>query len=116
MITKPKPAEERDTLDLLELVCQLHSRALNQPRNKDMHDAYVEARQEMERRIKVNNNFVLADVRQRTFIVEEQISGTDYWESVSVRLPTLERAREFVKNYAPEHIKERFRIVDVYVA
>ena len=64
----------------------------------------------------VNNNIVLADVRQRTFIVEEQISGADYWESVSVRLPTLERAREFVKNHAPEHIKERFRIVDVYVA
>lgn len=62
MITKQKSVEERDTLDLLELVCQLHSRALNQPKNKDMHDAYVEARQEMERRIKVNNNFVLADV------------------------------------------------------
>lgn len=66
MITKTKPVEERDTLDLLELVCQLHSRALNQPRNKDMHDAYVEARQEMERRIKVNNNFVLADVSRQS--------------------------------------------------
>lgn len=63
---KPKTVEERDTLDLLELVCQLHSRALNQPRNKDMHDAYVEARQEMERRIKVNNNFVLADVSRQS--------------------------------------------------
>lgn len=61
MNTEPKPVEERDTLDLLELVCQLHSRVLSQPRNKNMHDAYVEARQEMERRIKVNNNFVLAD-------------------------------------------------------
>ena len=56
MNTEPKPVEERDTLDLLELVCQLHSRALIQPGNKNMHDAYVEARQEMERRIKGNNN------------------------------------------------------------
>jgi hypothetical protein len=62
MNTEPKTVESRDTLDLLELVCQLHSRSLNQPRNKNMHNAYVEARQEMERRIKVNNNFVLADV------------------------------------------------------
>lgn len=59
MITKLKTVKERDTLDLFELVCQLHSRALNQPKNKDMHDAYVEARQEMERRIKVNNDFVV---------------------------------------------------------
>ena len=66
MNTEPKPVEERDTLDLLELVCQLHSRALSQPRNKNMHDAYVEARQEMERRIKVNNNFVLADVSRQS--------------------------------------------------
>jgi hypothetical protein len=49
---KPKPVKERDSLDLLELVCELHSRSLNQPRNKNMHDAYIEAKQEMERRIK----------------------------------------------------------------
>ena len=66
MNTEPKSVESRDTLDLLELVCQLHSRALNQPRNKNMHDAYVETRQEMERRIKVNNNFVLADVSRQS--------------------------------------------------
>jgi hypothetical protein len=66
MNTEPKPVEQRDTLDLLELVCQLHSRALNQPRNKNIHDAYLEARREMESRIKVNNNFVLADVVGRS--------------------------------------------------
>lgn len=65
MNTEPIPVEKRDTLDLLELVCQLHSRALNQPKSKNMHDAYVEARQEMERRIKANNNFVLADVNRQ---------------------------------------------------
>ena len=65
MNIESKPVEERDTLDLLELVCQLHSRALNNS-SKNMHDAYVEARQEMERRIKVNNNFVLADVSRQS--------------------------------------------------
>ena len=74
MNTEPKPVEERDTLDLLELVCQLHIRALSQLRNKNMCDAYVEARQEMERRIKVNNNFVLADVSHR-------FSKEDLWDA-----------------------------------
>ena len=41
MNIEPKPVEQLDTLDLLELVCQLHGRALNKPRNKNMHDAYV---------------------------------------------------------------------------
>jgi len=46
----PMPVSERDNLDLLELVCQLHSRALNFP-SKDMHDAYIEARKELESRL-----------------------------------------------------------------
>lgn len=50
-IIKPKPVKERDTLDLLELVCQLHTRA-NYCQTKEMHDAYVEARTELENRIK----------------------------------------------------------------
>jgi len=66
MNTEPKPVESRDTLDLLELVCELHTRSWTRPSNKEMHDAYVEARQEMERRIKVNNNFVLADVSRQS--------------------------------------------------
>ena len=61
---KPKPVKERDTLDLLELVCQLHSRSLNIG-TKEMHDAYVEARQELESRIVANNNFVLAPVSRQ---------------------------------------------------
>jgi len=61
MNTEPKLVESRDTLDLLELVCQLHSRSLNVG-TKEMHDAYVEARQELESRIVANNNFVLAPV------------------------------------------------------
>ena len=45
--------KERDTLSLLELVCQLHSRALMHP-SKEMHDAYIEARRELEERITSN--------------------------------------------------------------
>ena len=47
---KPIPVTERNTLDLLELVCQLHARSLMY-KTKEMHDASVEARQELERRI-----------------------------------------------------------------
>lgn len=47
---KPKPVKERDNLNLLELVCQLHFRALQYP-SKEMHDAYIEARTELESRI-----------------------------------------------------------------
>lgn len=46
----PKPVKERDNLDLFELILQLHSMAINYP-SKEMHDAYMEARNEMELRI-----------------------------------------------------------------
>ena len=45
-----KTPKERDSIDLLELVCQLHSRSLMH-QTKILHDAYVEARQELESRI-----------------------------------------------------------------
>jgi len=44
-----KTPKERDNKDLLELVCQLHNRALRFP-TKEMHDAYLEARAELETR------------------------------------------------------------------
>lgn len=47
---KPTSVKERDNLNLLELVCQLHSRALLFPSRK-MHDAYIEARKELETRL-----------------------------------------------------------------
>lgn len=50
MTKEPKPVKERDNLNLLELVCQLHFRALNFP-SKEMHDAYMEARKELEKRL-----------------------------------------------------------------
>src|SRR5260221_11756018 len=48
---EPKPVKERDNIDLLELVCQLHSRALMYSANQKMHEAYVEARTELESRL-----------------------------------------------------------------
>ena len=44
-----KPVKERGNLDLIELVFQLHGRSLQFP-SKEMHDAYVEARTELEKR------------------------------------------------------------------
>ena len=64
-----KSAEERDSLDLLELVCQLHSRALNYP-SKEMHDAYITARQELEKR--------LLPTQYRNQLSELQVKGTDF--------------------------------------
>ena len=68
---EPKPVKERSNLDLLELVCQLHGRALDFP-SKEMHDAYIEARQEMEKRL------------QEIDLPESKESG---WIQVTERLP-----------------------------
>ncbi len=48
---QPIPPKDRNDFDLLELVCQLHSRALSYP-SKEMHDASVEARNELENRLR----------------------------------------------------------------
>ncbi len=45
----PTP-QQRPDLDLLELVCELHSRALN-TRTEAMHNHYWEARKELEKRL-----------------------------------------------------------------
>lgn len=45
-----KTVKERETLDLLDLVCQLSGRCLTAG-TKEMHDAYFEARKELESRI-----------------------------------------------------------------
>lgn len=46
-----KTPKERNTLDLLELVCQLHSRSVIFPNNEKMHQNYLEARKELECRL-----------------------------------------------------------------
>lgn len=61
---KPKPVKERDNLDLLELVCQTHSKAAMYWNNKEMHNAYVEARMEMESRLTPPPSPVGIDVGQ----------------------------------------------------
>jgi len=47
---KLKTPAERDNLDLLELVCQLHHRSI-MAGTREMHDAYMEARLELESRL-----------------------------------------------------------------
>ena len=50
-----KPVVDRDNADLLELVCQLHARTLSATGTKEMHDAYVEAREELDKRLEAYN-------------------------------------------------------------
>lgn len=47
----PTP-QERDTLDLLTLVCELHARCTKPTSSKEQGLAYIAAREELERRIK----------------------------------------------------------------
>lgn len=56
-----KTLKERDDLDLLELVCQLHCRSVMHI-SKEMHDASIEARKELESRIVAYQNIVKANV------------------------------------------------------
>jgi len=56
-----KTVKERDDLDLLELVCELHSRSIMYM-TKELHDASIEARQELESRIVAYQNFIKAHV------------------------------------------------------
>ena len=47
---KFKTPQELDSLDLLELVCELHARNCMHM-NEELHTAYLEARRELEQRI-----------------------------------------------------------------
>ena len=78
-----KKVEERTNLDLLELTLQLHSRAINLPNNREMHEASVEARQELEKRLQVNKNAVLPHV-SNLLIAWEQYKRDKWWDSDGV--------------------------------
>lgn len=75
-----KSVKERDNLDLLELVCQLHSRAVNQAHNKLMHDAYVEARKEMESR--------LSTLSDNTQSIDKELAGK-IWDAAELHKSQL---------------------------
>lgn len=94
-----KSVKERDNLDLLELVCQLHSRAVNQAHNKLMHDAYVEARKEMESRLSTlsdNTQSIDKELAGKIWDAAEEFSNEcwcgqcDYCNTVSKRPPDKE--------------------------
>lgn len=80
---EPKPVKERDNHDLLELVLQLHSRSLQHP-SKEMHDAYVEARTEMESR--------LENLELPTQQTGEE-DNVEYWEQYASNLVTSATGR-----------------------
>ncbi len=46
-----KTPKERDSLSLLDLVCQLYYKVLIYPRSKEIKDDYFEARTELESRL-----------------------------------------------------------------
>jgi len=58
---KVKPVKERTTSNLIELSHQLHARTLAHPGSKELHDASVEARKELDERLEDLEEFV-ADV------------------------------------------------------
>ena len=81
-----KKVEEHTSLDLLELTLQLHSRAINQPGNKEMHEASMEARQELEKRLQINKNDFIPDVVNSKIIKVQATSfttGSKKWFIIS---------------------------------
>ena len=70
-----KPVKDRDNNDLLELTLQLHNRALAYP-SKEMHDAYIQARTELETRFKQSQSgaeqegWISVDIKVLTAIKE----------------------------------------------
>lgn len=71
-----KTAKERDNMDLLELVCQLHSRALRYP-SEEMHKAYIDARKELESRLSPSQSSSTQPAQKQGYSVEELFSKWD---------------------------------------
>jgi hypothetical protein len=82
-VAKIKPLKERDNLDLLELVCQLHNRALSNPQSKFVHDAYVEARKELESRLQSPTHKSLQEVKDvvaRSYKSHLDLPYENWWD------------------------------------
>ncbi len=95
-----KTPKERDNLDLLELVCELHTRSWTRPSNKGMHDAYIEARQELESRLQVKTCNLL-HVSKCDGIEREALllaSFLDWLESVSENSVDREWIQDYFKS------------------
>ena len=57
-----KTLKERNNIELLELVCELHFRVLTYGNNKEQHNAYIEARKELESRLISKDEFGPVDL------------------------------------------------------
>lgn len=66
-----KTPKERNTLDLIELVCELSVRNINFP-SEEMHNAYWEARKELESRVS-ENKMAASTVMQTKDMDEEAL-------------------------------------------
>ena len=53
------------------------------------------------------------NVSERTFIVEEKVTGTCYWESLSREFDNIQQARHFFKRHYKKYSKN-IRLVEVY--
>lgn len=67
-----KTVIERDDADLLEVVCQLHARANMYTNNKVVHNAYIEAREELDKRLRSYNK------KSKGFSADHMISFAKY--------------------------------------
>ena len=104
-----KSPKERDNLDLLELVCQLHSRALNQPRNKQMHNTYIEARKELESRLNTIDEYADEVSRERVvkFMIYAQglmFSNKTSWLSTLTFSKSIEQLYDKWKSNQEEQL------------
>ncbi len=106
--TDQKSVKERDNLDLLELVCQLNGRLTTFP-SEAMHDAYWEARKELEGRLSrlpveqplgVEPDRAIADLNHVVINACMNIQATSnsvvsYAESVKI----IDAVKSFTKTY-----------------
>jgi hypothetical protein len=98
---KPKSVKDRDDLDLLELVCQLHYRAIAY-QTKEMHDAFMEAKLELESRFASQQVSLSSDELKRynsmllyTFSVHDNEDGEDLKDRtyMSLKANSVDEAR-----------------------
>ena len=83
-----KKPSERDSHDLLELVCQLHGRALANPFSEEMHNAYVEAREELEDRFSSQISYNAA-IQDTLSIIQKYNTGKEFSPLFNQLIPKI---------------------------
>lgn len=104
-----KKVEERATLELLELTLQLHSRSSSLPYNKEMHDASIEARQELEKRIQTNKKIYRALYGDGSRIM--LIIATNITEAIRLANTEIIEGEFGIENFDPHHDIDKLSFV-----